>query len=258
MKLLTGQKLKIINNYTPIKCKPDSNSETISEALYGENFILKKIYKKWLWGKLETDDYEGFISIDSISNKKYEHTHYVSKLRTYTYSKPDIKSVTTDILSINSLITIIDEIKGFSKLNNNDYIFTEHIELESNKNNNYIDTAIKFTNTPYKWGGRTSFGIDCSGLVQLSLMSSGYKCPRDSQMQNKVLGKNIPIQTYHDNLKRGDLIFWDGHVGIMVSSENIIHANSFSMDTKIEKIIDADTRIKSNGNRISSIKRIII
>jgi len=258
MKFFTGQRLKIIDNYTPIKCSPNIDSETMSEALYGENFILKKTFKNWLFGKLESDNYEGFISINSISTEDYKHTHYVSELRTYMYSKPDIKSVTTGILSINSLITVVDEVRGFSKLNNDSYVFTRHIDLKSKKNNNYIDTAIKFTNTPYKWGGRTSFGIDCSGLVQLSLMNSGYECPRDSELQKQVLGKNIPLETCFNNLKKGDLIFWEGHVGIMVSDKNIIHANSFSMDTRIEKLTDVDSRISQNSNKICEIKRILV
>ncbi len=80
MKFFTGQRLKIIHNYTPIKCSPNIDSETVSEALYGENFILKKIFKNWLWGELESDHYEGFISIHSISVEEDEHTHYVSEL----------------------------------------------------------------------------------------------------------------------------------------------------------------------------------
>jgi cell wall-associated NlpC family hydrolase len=105
------------------------------------------------------------------------------------------------------------------------------------------------------WGGKSSLGIDCSGLVQVSLTAAGTGCPRDSDMQQEGLGRELnPRDT--KKLKRGDLIFWKGHVAIARDGETIVHANAHHMATTIERTQEAIARIKASGSEITAIKRL--
>ncbi|MGH6682377.1 MAG: C40 family peptidase, partial [Pseudolabrys sp.] len=116
----------------------------------------------------------------------------------------------------------------------------------------YVAVAEEFLNAPYLWGGKTSLGIDCSGLVQVALRAAGRACPRDSDMQELALGKLSSL----GELRRGDLVFWKGHVAIAHDGENLLHANAHHMAVAIEPISEAIARIKAAGSEISSVKRI--
>ncbi|WP_208439005.1 C40 family peptidase, partial [Bartonella grahamii] len=104
----------------------------------------------------------------------------------------------------------------------------------------YVTVAETFIRTPYLWGGVSGYGIDCSGLIQLSMMMTDQIVLRDTDMKQETIGSPL---TDTDKLQRGDLIFWKDNVAIMVDHENIIHANGFSMDVKIEPLEEAITRI---------------
>ena len=109
-----------------------------------------------------------------------------------------------------------------------------------------------FCAAPYLWGGKTSLGIDCSGLVQIALNACGIHCPRDTYMQEAALGSAVPAK----GLRRGDLIFWKGHVAIARDGESIIHANAFHMAVAIEPLAEAAARIQETGSEITCIKRL--
>jgi cell wall-associated NlpC family hydrolase len=120
----------------------------------------------------------------------------------------------------------------------------------------FVAVAERFVGVPYLWGGKTALGIDCSGLVQVALSASGMACPRDSDMQEAVLG--IPVDPGSDlsNLRRGDLIFWEGHVAIVSERASLVHANAFHMAVAIEPIAEAVARIRDGGSKITSVRRI--
>ena len=119
----------------------------------------------------------------------------------------------------------------------------------------FVEVAERFVGTPYLWGGKSGFGIDCSGLVQIALNAAGTGCPRDSDMQQDGLGRDID-PTQSNRLQRGDLIFWKGHVAIVRDADSIVHANAHHMATAIENTSDAIARIKAAGSQVISIKRL--
>jgi cell wall-associated NlpC family hydrolase len=135
------------------------------------------------------------------------------------------------------------------------YVPRRHVGSIDAVENDFVAVAEKFVGTPYLWGGKSSLGIDCSGLVQVSLNAAGTGCPRDSDMQREGLGRALsPAET--KKLQRGDLIFWKGHVAIVRDATTIVHANAFHMATVIENTNDAIARIKEAGSEVVAIKRL--
>jgi cell wall-associated NlpC family hydrolase len=118
----------------------------------------------------------------------------------------------------------------------------------------FVAVAEAFVGTPYLWGGRTSIAIDCSGLVQLALEAAGYAAPRDADMQAQELGRAIDLS--RTALRRGDLVFWEGHVGIMTSGKDFLHANAFHMAVAAEPFAQAKRRIKAAGYEVSCVRRL--
>jgi cell wall-associated NlpC family hydrolase len=135
------------------------------------------------------------------------------------------------------------------------FLPSQHLVPINHRSSDMVTIAEMFLGTPYLWGGKTSLGIDCSGLVQVALTACGIGAPRDSDMQEAGLGASVPVTQLHQ-LKRGDLIFWKGHVAIVRDATTIIHANAHHMATAIEPTRDAVGRIKAAGSDITSIKRL--
>jgi cell wall-associated NlpC family hydrolase len=130
----------------------------------------------------------------------------------------------------------------------------QHLGNRDRVEKDFVNVAERFVGTPYLWGGKSSLGIDCSGLLQVALNAAGVDCPRDSDMQQGGLGKDLDL-SQSTKLRRGDLIFWKGHVAIARDATTIVHANAHHMATAIENTADAIARIRATGSEITAIKR---
>lgn len=187
----------------------------------------------------------GWLKLDDLGDLP-EANYRVLSLRSIVYSKEDVKSIPMIHLPLGSQIHAISENKEWCKIILNQhkikfgFVPKQHLIEISKKVSDWVNVAETFLNTPYKWGGRDSLGIDCSALVQLSLQAGGIKFPRNSSQQR--LFKNLRLINY-DKVQRGNLIFWEGHVGIILNHKEMIHSNSFSMMVSIEKTDNVIKRI---------------
>jgi cell wall-associated NlpC family hydrolase len=161
------------------------------------------------------------------------------------------------MLSLNARVTVADEGEPYARLDDGGYIYTSHLANIGQHDPDYVTIAERFLGAPYLWGGRTSVGLDCSGLVQLAAAAAGHILPRDADMQEVEAGEPIDIMA-GAHLERGDLVFWEGHVGIMTSAEDFLHANAYHMAVELEPFAQARRRIQEAGFRVTSARRLVL
>lgn len=254
---VSGEKRSVTVSAAPLHRQPSEESAIDTQALFGEDVLIFEQTGDWAWVQL-SDDYVGYLPVSALGEEGNEPTHRVSALRTFIYPGPNLKLPTTRHVSIGSLVHVTGSEGEYSEIAGGGFVFSRHLARIDAFEADFVSVAERFLETPYLWGGKSSLGIDCSGLVQLSLAIAGIGSPRDSDMQETELGSNIPINHDLSDLKRGDLIFWKGHVAIMLDSVRMIHANGWSMNVHIEPLKVAEKRIRevANGGSITSIRRL--
>ena len=193
------------------------------------------------------DGYEGFVPRGELDDEIFPTTHRISSLRGFAYTEANYKSPPVRSLSFMSPLSVFMEEDGYALLMQGGWIPTQHIK-EIGDQPDPVDSAMQFLGTPYLWGGRTSIGLDCSALVQLSLLAAGHDCPRDSKDQKDAIGQSVDP----NEIQRGDLVFFEGHVGIMVNENEILNATSRHMTTLIEPL---ETLVDAYGG-IETVRRV--
>jgi cell wall-associated NlpC family hydrolase len=240
----------------PLRRGPRFDANLDSEALFGETVTLYEEAEGWAWVQLNRDAYVGYMPSEGLRRDILTPTHKVTSLRTYVYPKPDSKSPPLALLSLNAHLSALGEEGTFLALASGGYIFAGHAAAVKARAADYVAIAESFLGTPYLWGGRTSLGLDCSGLVQLAVEAAGLRCPRDADMQGAELGRPIDWQGV-DKLTRGDLVFWEGHVGIMTGPDHLLHANAHHMAVAVEPLAQARARIAAFSNEVLSVRRLL-
>src|SRR4051794_1485569 len=184
-------------------------------------------------------------------------THMVSALRTFAFPGPSIKLPPADTLVMGSKIAVAREDGSFAVTRDGHYLPKAHLAPLGHCEPDFVAVAERFVGTPYLWGGKTSLGVDCSGLIQLSLAASGVSAPRDSDMQARDLGEPVELAADLSGLRRGDLIGWKGHIGVMLAAERLLHANGHAMATAIEPLRVAEERIRTKSyGPITAVRRV--
>jgi len=211
----------------------------------------------WAWVQLCRDAYVGYMPSEGLTYAVITPTHRVAALRTYVYASPDIKKPPLALLSLNALLSVAGEEGRFLALNSGGFVIAEHLRKLDEPARDFVDVALGFRGTPYLWGGRTSLGVDCSGLVQLASEAAGLPCPRDTDMQANEVGRPLDWRG-GGTLARGDLVFWDGHVGIMTSGQDLVHASAYQMMVVEEPLAEARARIgAAKGGDIVGVRRAV-
>jgi cell wall-associated NlpC family hydrolase len=241
-----GRGMRIIAASAPLRRAPDPDAPLETEALHGESVAVYDEQNGWAWAQLERDQYVGYLPAAALGAPSAP-THRVAALRTHAYPGPAIKLPPRMALSLGAELKIVAHEGDFAISDDGLYLWSRHLTELGAREPDYVAVAELFLETPYLWGGRTSEGVDCSGLVQTALRAAGVAAPRDSDMQEATLGEPIAIDDPDAPLKRGDLVFWKGHVGILRDSQTLLHANGWRMKTVSEPLMEARKRIAANG-----------
>lgn len=241
----------------PVAERPDPEAPLVTELLYGETVRVLDERHGWVWLQSDVDDYVGYAPTSALSPDVRTTTHRVSALATFAFSRPDIKSPPLMDLPLGARVTV-DRTEGqFAVLIDGGHVPARHVAPEGTHAPDFVAIAELFHGTPYLWGGRSRIGCDCSGLVQVALQAAGIACPRDSDMQQAGLGSSIDVASDLSGLRRGDLVFWRGHVGMMLDAERLLHANAHHMAVAIEPLREAAGRIVlATGNTIVAVRRL--
>ena len=248
-RFIQGTPRRVVAAAAPIKRTPRADAGLESEALRGETFtVFEDAAEGWSWGQLETDSYVGYLPTDALGPEAPAPTHRVTALRTFLYPGPDLKLPARACLSLGARLALAGAAEtrgtGYRLLTGGEGAVVEaHVApLDAPPEADFVAVAERFLGTPYLWGGRTSIGLDCSGLVQLALMAAGHPAPRDTDLQETMTG-HLVAGGAAAGLRRGDLVFWRGHVGIMIDGEYMIHASGHHMAVVIEPLAEAVARI---------------
>jgi cell wall-associated NlpC family hydrolase len=254
-RFVTGEEFEISDAIAPLREGPSSDATLLTQALKGERAtIYDRNSEGFSWGQLNSDGYVGWLPDRALAKPGAPPTHKITALKTFAFPGPSIKLPPADTLVMGAMVTVVREDGPFAVTREGWYLPRQHIGSIEHHAEDFVAVAERFTGTPYLWGGKSSFGIDCSGLVQVSLNAAGTGCPRDSDMQQDGLGSALDAAE-SKKLQRGDLIFWKGHVAIARDADTIVHANAHHMATVIENTREAIARIRSAGSEITAIKR---
>jgi cell wall-associated NlpC family hydrolase len=232
---------------------PDAAVDT--EALKGEQVdVYETTAEGWCWGQLARDGYVGWLTADALGAPGPPATHAVGVLRTLAFPGPSITLPPVAAWSLGSRVAVM-RTEGPLALTPSGWVPARHLVPLDAHERDFVAVAERFLGVPYVWGGKTSLGIDCSGLVQVALQACGAACPRDSDMQERALG--AAAATDIAGLRRGDLIFWKGHVAIARDAGTVVHATAHHMMVAIEPVEDVVRRVGGEGGgAIRAVKRL--
>jgi cell wall-associated NlpC family hydrolase len=251
-RFVEGEEREVIDAQAPVRRAPAPDAEQVTEALMGERVTVYELDQEgWAWGQLAGDGYVGYLPANALVAPRAAPTHKVTALRTLAFPGPSIKQPPTVSPPLGSRVAVMREQDRFAVAMAG-YLPARHLAPLDRVEPDFVAVAERFLGTPYLWGGKTNNGVDCSGLVQVALAACGMPCPRDSDMQERALGAPVALA----DSRRGDLLFWKGHVAIVRDAATLLHANAFHMMVAVEPIAEALARIEAAGSPVTSVKRL--
>jgi cell wall-associated NlpC family hydrolase len=253
-RFVEGALREVIAPQAPVRRKPAHDAPLDTEALKGERVtVYETTDEGWCWGQLGSDGYVGWLPASMLAAPGAPVTDKVAVLRTLAFPGPSIKLPPVEALSLGCTLHIAKREGEFAVTAAGHYLPARHLAPLAAMEKDFVAVAERFVGVPYLWGGKTSLGLDCSGLVQVALTACGIGCPRDSDMQEGALGAAQPLDA---KFRRGDLLFWAGHVAIARDERTMVHANGFHMATAVEPIEEGAARIEKAGSKLRSVKRL--
>ena len=228
-----------------MRSAPDRNATAVSEIVHGEAFALVDASGDWGWGYSVHDRYVGYVACAAFADLTAA-THRVATPAALVFAAPDIKSPVVARLPMGAHVAGAADGTAFvaGPLG---HVHVRHLAPLDRPASDPVAIAERLIGTPYRWGGRSGDGIDCSGLVQLALAFCGIAAPRDSDQQH-ALGAEVPAD---EPLRRGDFVFLPGHVGLMMDSDTLLHANAHWMATVREPLADVIARQPADGGIVA-------
>jgi cell wall-associated NlpC family hydrolase len=254
-RFVDGTVFEVFDPVAPVRKSPVPDAALETEALKGERVtIYDQDGEGWGWGQLHADRYVGWLPMNALRAPGPEPTHKVAVVRTILFPGRSIKAQPVEGLPLGSRLAVTGEDGELARLATGGYVPARHLGPLDAAAPDFVAVAERFLGVPYLWGGKTSLGIDCSGLVQVALTACGIACPRDSDMQRALGTAVAPGEPTH--LRRGDLVFWNGHVAIVRDAMTLLHANGFHMAVTAEPLREAIARISAAGSEVVAVKRL--
>lgn len=243
-----GEKFSVQAGRASLRVRPSDDAAQDSELLFGEVFTIYDSAQGWAWGQAANDLYVGYVR-QEVLTRPFKTEARVSALLAPVFAAADLKTPVRDLLPLNAAVPALARQGDYVDVGRG-FVHRQHLAGESPKD--FVAVAERFLGVPYVWGGKTAAGLDCSGLIQTALQAVGKAAPRDTDLMEKALGEAIAIP----EVRRGDLIFWKGHMGVMLDASRLLHANAFHMAVAIEPLAEALARIENIAGPVTSVKRL--
>ncbi|PZQ52688.1 MAG: peptidase P60 [Rhodovulum sulfidophilum] len=240
-RFVPGTRRSVATPLLDLSLSPEPGAGRDTQLLYGETFTVYEIGEDGLaWGQAELDGYVGYVSAADLTAPRPRGTR-VTALWSHLYPVADVRAKPTQELPFLAEVPVAGTTAGFARLRGGGHVPRPHLFPIRG---DFVDQAARFLGAPYLWGGRSVAGLDCSALVQLALLATGAPAPRDSDMQASLLGRALAEE---EPGRRGDLVFWRGHVGILEDADTLLHANGYHMAVAREPLGAAIDRIAAQG-----------
>ncbi|TFF27773.1 peptidase P60 [Jiella endophytica] len=258
-RFVEGSVRRVTTPLAPLRRRPQTDAPLDTELLLGERVrVFEEGSAGWCWVQAEADSYVGYLPAEALG--PYDApppTARVSAPRTLVFPDPDIKRPPIAALPMGALVAVTGEASDhnarYAAIASGGFVVRQHLAPLEELQADFVAVAERFLGVPYLWGGKSALGIDCSGLVQLALGMAGIAAPRDTDCQERDLGTRL---AGIEGLQRGDLVFWKGHVGIMLDGQRLLHANAHHMMTAVEPLQATVERLSAKGVQVTSIRRL--
>jgi cell wall-associated NlpC family hydrolase len=256
-RFVEGKAYEVAAAQAPVRASRSPAAGLLTEALKGERVTIYDVSEDgWAWGQLAADGYVGYMPASTLMTPGPAATHKVTVLRTFVFPGPSIKLPPSDTLSFGVRLAVARTEDQFAVTAAGGFVPLVNLGPVATNETDFVAVAERFLGTPYLWGGKTSLGIDCSGLVQIALNACGVRCPRDSDMQEQALGNALSASRALAQLRRGDLLFWKGHVAIARDDATLVHASAQRMAVVFEPTAAAIARIRPEAGEVTGVRRL--
>lgn len=247
----------VIRPYGGIFAAPTKFAPMVSELIYGAQFNVYEETGSWAYGQeIGGGNYVGFCRLFNLAKGGTDFTHRVTALSAPVFSGADVKSPRVATLPLNAFLTVSRREGDYREIGSGQYVHRRHIAKAAATAKDPVKIALAHKGVPYVWGGVTPAGLDCSGLIVTAYRACGIEIARDTDMQARTLGAPVEINQELSGLRRGDLVFWNGHVGIMTNDRTLLHANGYHMKVVTEPLRRAAERIAKTDGPITEIRRV--
>lgn len=253
-----GEARRVVVDAMPLRTEPNPECGYDTQALYGETLQVYEFDEEgWAFVQLDRDRYVGYVSASALAPINVQFTHRVRTPRTIMYPARSIKTPPMRALPMLAQVSVLEIDGAFARIEDGGYVWADHLAPLDDVEPDFVAVAQRFERAPYLWGGKTWNGVDCSGLMQIALHAAGIDAPRDTDMQAAALGAAIDPGADFEALRRGDLVFWKGHVGVMCDAQTLLHANGHHMQVACEPFAQARERIAKNAfGEVTCVRRL--
>ena len=252
-RFVEGVVMQVKEGVVDVKREPRPDAPLETQAIYGDCVTVYDDEEGWCWGQLASDGYVGWIAANALWSRVDEPTHVIRVARSFVYPAANMKAPAILALPLGASVRVIEQRGDYFTTSDGSFLYAKHLSALGDHADDFVAVAETLIGVPYLWGGKSPLGIDCSGLVQCALARAGIAAPRDSDLQQAGLGRSV---TPGEPLRRGDLVFWKGHVGIMRDPATLMHANGWHMKVVSEPLTEARARIAASGGNVTSVRRL--